>query len=345
MATLRTYPVMSHLRAEPNQYILHYQGGNLVRRGAGLTFWFNRFSAALAELPVEDIETTMMLNERSKDYQDVSIQVTLSYRIEDPLLASKRVNFGIDLASGKWTDKPLSRLANLWFLRAQEPARTLIAGLALTEVLGTGVEVIARRIHDALTADPEIGEMGLRVVTVKINQVAPTPEMEKALQTPTREQIHVKADEAVFSRRALAVENERAIKENELQTEIELAARQEELIRREGDNRLLAVRQEAEAEHERVDAEAKRLLLEADAEAKSRELTAGAEAEAIRAIGEARGDAEARHVEAWNDASAHVVLGLALQKIKGRLDIQNLHITPDMISELMMNLLKRGDAA
>ena len=71
---------------------------------------------------------------------------------------------------------------------------------------------------------------------MRVAAVAPTAEMEKALQQPTREAIQQNADEATFQRRALAVESERAIAENELQNRIELARREEELVAREGAN-------------------------------------------------------------------------------------------------------------
>ena len=48
----------------------------------------------------------------------------------------------------------------------------------------------------------------------RVTGVSPTSELEKALQAPAREKIQQDSDEAVFTRRALAVEKERAIKED-----------------------------------------------------------------------------------------------------------------------------------
>ena len=59
-------------------------------------------------------------------------------------------------------------------------------------------------------------ELGLHLVAVRVADVSPAAEMEKALRQPTREKIQQQADEATFERRALAVEKERAIAENEL---------------------------------------------------------------------------------------------------------------------------------
>ena len=65
---------------------------------------------------------------------------------------------------------------------------------------------------------------------------APEPELERALQTPTREQVQQEADRATYARRALAVEQERAIAENELQNQIELARREQQLVEQQGAN-------------------------------------------------------------------------------------------------------------
>jgi hypothetical protein len=61
MAHITRLAFARHLRAEPNQYILHYRAGDLARRGVGLTYWFYPLSAAVAQVPVEDIETTFVL--------------------------------------------------------------------------------------------------------------------------------------------------------------------------------------------------------------------------------------------------------------------------------------------
>src|ERR1700744_3458992 len=62
--------------------------------------------------------------------------------------------------------------------------------------------------------------VGLEVLGLSILAIRPTPETARALEAETREKIFREADEAVYSRRNAAVEQERAIKENELNTEI-----------------------------------------------------------------------------------------------------------------------------
>jgi len=58
------------------------------------------------------------------------------------------------------------------------------------------------------------------VVNVAILAVRPTPETARALEAEAREAILKAADDAIFVRRNAAVENERAIRESELDTDI-----------------------------------------------------------------------------------------------------------------------------
>ncbi|MBI3965041.1 MAG: band 7 protein [Chloroflexi bacterium] len=341
MATISRFGPIRHLRAEPNQYILHYSGGRITRRGAGSSYWFNPLSAAVAQVPVEDIETTFLLKERSADYQEVAVQCVLVYRCADPEHAAARVNFTISLVSGVWTEQPLERLASFWAQRAQKPARAYLIEVPVVEAVRRGAEVIQAAMEEALRTDPEPEAMGLGIVSVQVLRVTPSSELDKALQTPTRESIQQKADEAVFQRRALAVEKERQIKENELATEIELARRQEQLIRQQSANRLVEVEQSAEAERIRLEAELARQELAATAYARDVLTRATGDAEVRRRLAEADAEAESRRVELWRNAPARVILGLAAQQAAGKIEkIQHLNLSPDLLGAALQQFLR-----
>lgn len=329
MAHIRRFGMLGHLRAEPNQHILHYRKGRLARQGAGLAYWFNPLTAAVAQIPVEDIETTFLLKERTRDLQEVTVQVALTYRCADPQAAASRVNFSLVLTTGAWAENPLERLAGFWSQRTQHPARAYLASVPLTEAIQEGAERIRAAIEEALARDPALGTMGLALVGVQVIRVAPTAELEKALATPTREALQQKADQAVFERRALAVEKERAIKENELATQIELARRQEGLITQQGANLLREAQTKAAADRARV-----------TAEAEAAEVKAMGDAKAIRLLADAKAEGERRRVEVWRDATGRVLIGLALQEFAGKVEsIGHLNITPNLFGDAFRELL------
>ncbi len=340
MSTIHGIGFIKHLRAEPNQFILHYANGKLTKKGVGLAYWFNPLSASIACVPVEDLVTTTILKERTSDFQLVSVQLTLTYRIVDPEKAAMRVNFGISLSTGAWLDTPLEHLAGFWQQRVQEPARNMLARTSLVEALKSAPERIRSLLQVRFHDDGESSDMGLALVSLEIDRVAPSPELDKALQTPARELLQQKADEALFQRRALAVENERAIKENEMQTQIELARREEQLITEQGNNRLLDIRQAAAAEREQVQAELERKRLEADAYARDVEARATGDAQAQAALAEAEAEGEAKRFAVWEGASKKVLLGLALREFAGKIDhIQHLNLSPNVLGDAFHNFL------
>jgi len=342
MATLSRLLAWAHLRAEPNEHILHYRRGKLVKNGRGLAYWFNPLSASVAMVPVEDCETTFVLNERTADFQEVAVQCTLTYRCADPERAAARSNFSISLKSGRWIESPLERLAGLWAQRSRESSRTYLQAVNVDHAMRAGPEVVRAAILEALRADKEVAAMGLAVVTVQVTQIAPAPELQRAIETPTREAIQQKSDEAVFQRRALAVEKERAIKENELATEIELARKQEQLVKQQGANKLLEVRTQAEAEQARVEAELARQALAAQAHSRDTQTRATGDASAKKTLGEADAAVQAKMMEVLKAVSPDVLLALALREMAGKLGkIDHLNITPDLVGEGLQRFFRR----
>jgi regulator of protease activity HflC (stomatin/prohibitin superfamily) len=342
MADVSGFLFWRHLRAEPSQFILHYGNGQLIRKGPGVAYWFLPLSASVAQVPVEDCETTFMLNERSSDLQDLAVQCTIRYRFAQPEKAAARINFTISLRNGRWLEEPLEKLASFWSQRAQQPARAYLTAVPVVEAMRSGAEVIRSSIEKALQSDAEVGAMGLTLVSVQVVRIAPSPELEKAMQTPTREVIQQKADEAVFARRAQAVEKERAIKQNELGTQIELAKREEDLIHQRGANQLRTAEQEAQAERAKAQAAAERLGITAQAYAGEVQTRAAGDAQARRLVAQAEVEAEQHRMAIYKDLPSEVLLSLALREAAAKVQtIQHLNITPDLIGEGLRKLLTK----
>lgn len=342
MPTISNYPWLSHLRAGPSEFIVHYNNGRVARSGRGLAYFFRPLTAAVAMVPVEDRETTFVIRERTADLQEVAVQCTLTYRVADPVAASERFNFTISLRTGTWQEKPLERLENAWGLRARDPARTYLSQVKVTEAVAHGPVAIRERLYQVLAADKEIAAMGLTLVDVVVDAVTPAPEVQKALETPTREAIQQKADGAVFERRAMAVEKERAIKENELATQIELVRRQEDLIKRQGANRVLDVRQSAEAEKAKAEAEIERKNLEAQAYAEQMRTRAAGDAEAQRLLAEAGFKAEELRAALYSRLDPEARRSLALRELATNLPrVNHLNVTPELLGDGIASFLRR----
>lgn len=333
MADIQRYPFVRHLRGAPTVHVRHQRGGRLVREGTGLTFWFRPLSAVLSEVPVDDRELPLLFHARTVDFQDVTVQATVTFRIIDPGIAATRLDFSIDPGTGRWRSSPLEQLGNLVAELAQQPALELLAGQSLPEALAAGVAGVRDRIIAALAEDPRLRDLGVATLGVRVVAIRPEPDVEKALQTPTREEVQQEADRATYERRALAVERERAIAENELQNQIELAVREEQLVTQQGQNQRRQAEETAAAER-----------IAADATAERQRVLAAGQADATRAIGEAEGAAEAAKIAAYREVDPRVLLSLAAREIASALpNVGTLNLTPDLLTTALAGLVRNGE--
>ena len=332
MAEIQRYPIVRHLRAEPSFHILRFRRGKLVASGRGLAFWFRPLNTSVAEIPMDDRELPFLFHGRAKDFQDTTVQGVVTFRVVDAELAAKRVDFALDLGTGATLKQPLDKLAGLLTELAQQFALGYLAQTDLRHALAEGVAEIRERIWHGFREDAALEAMGLEVVAVRVGAVQPVAEVEKALQIPVREAIQQEADQATFRRRAEAVEQERAVQENELQNQIELTRREAKLIDQKGENEKKRVTDEAEAARIGAAAEAERTGIGATAQARS-----------IDVVELAKVKAEKDRMEIYRDFPTERLLGLAAQRLAGKLQkIEHLNLTPDLMGGLLTNLVQAG---
>ncbi|MFF4396206.1 SPFH domain-containing protein [Streptomyces sp. NPDC001480] len=328
-----------HLRGAPTAHIRHHRSGTLAHDGPGLSFWYRSLTAALSEVPVDDRELAMTFHARTADFQDVAVQATVTYRISDPAVAAARMDFSIDPDTGVWRGTPLEQLGTLLTETAQQHALDVLARTPLAAALVDGVTAVRERIAAGLGAEPRLPATGIEVVAVRVVALRPEPEVERALRTPAREQIQQEADRATYERRAVAVERERAIAENELASQIELARREEQLVEQRGTNTRREAEEHAAADAVRAQAEAARTVKLAEAEATRSVRLARAEAEGAREVGAARAETQAAwlRVHAEVDVETlHALTGTRLAENLPRID--SLTVSPDVLTGLLAKL-------
>jgi regulator of protease activity HflC (stomatin/prohibitin superfamily) len=328
MADITRRLFLRQLRGTPTTHITHLVRGRVRHQGTGLTFWFRPITAVLSEVPVDDRELPLLFHARTSDFQDVTVQATVTYRITAPETASTRLDFSIDPITGAWRGTPLDQLAGSLAELAQQPALDLLAGMTVTAAVTEAVTPVRERIGAALVADSRLGEVGVEIVAVRVVAIRPEPELERALQTPTRESVQADADRATYERRALAVERERAIAENELQSKIELARREEQLVAQEGANFRRKAEEKAAADRIRVDSEAAR-----------EQTLAAARAEAHRLVGAAEAESEHAKLAAYASVPQATLYALAARELATQLpEIGQLTVTPDVVTGLLSKL-------
>lgn len=328
MADIRRFPFTRHLRSTPTNYIVHARRGKVVHKGAGIAFYFRPLNAAISEVPVAESELSMLFGARTIDFQEVSVQATVTYRFSDPLVAAGRIDFSIDPYHGRWYGKPMEQVGTRITELAQQYAVEYISTVKLTDVLGKGIPTVREVTVKGLIGDARLAETSVVVIGVRIVSIRPQADVEKALETPVREKVQQDADAASYERRAVAVERERAIAENELQSKIELAAREQQLVQQEGANAQRRATEDAATQLISVTAAAERERIETDARAAS-----------TRALGAANAEAETARLASYADAQPAILTALALDKLAGNLPrIGTVNLTPDVLTQALTQL-------
>lgn len=317
MAQISRYPFVRHLRADATNHVQYFKNGKRIRSGRGLSFWFLAQGASISEVPLDDRELPFLVKGQSADYQDLTVQGGIVWRVRDPEILGQRVDFTIGLANGLPTGLPIDQINNVLAALAGQFTSNHLKQQGVRDLLEQGTAPLQEALRSGFADEPTLSDMGLDLVGISVADLLPSRELARALQAPTFEGLQQQADEATFSRRALAVEKERAIAENELGNKIELATRQQDLIAREDAN----------------------TRAEAEATAAAMNISSAAEATRIRTLDQARVDMERARMDIYADLPPTVLLAMAAQEFAAKLErIDNLTVTPDMLSGLMSQM-------
>jgi regulator of protease activity HflC (stomatin/prohibitin superfamily) len=218
---------IGYMKAAPTTYVMQFEGGKVVREGPGLSFFYWKPSATLVSVPLASADVPFAFNEVTRDFQAVTLQGQLTYRVADPRRLASLLDYSVTPGGRYRSDDP-EQLPDRLVQVAQVRARTVVRSMPLREVLVRADAIEAEVVAGLAAAEP-VKALGVEVMAFSLLSVQPTPEMARALEAEAREGLQRQADEAIYARRNAAVEQERRIKESELATELAVEERQRQI--------------------------------------------------------------------------------------------------------------------
>ncbi len=218
---------IKHIKFDSMTYVLHYKNGRIKNEGRGLSFFYFAPNSSIVAIPLGSNDLPFIFNESTNDYQTVTIQGQISYKIANPKILADVLNFAVDergIYKKNDTEKLNQRIIN----EAQTATSSYIHEIKLKDAIRSA-KIIEEKILEGLKVSNAINLLGIEILGANILAVQATPEMAKALETETREKLQQEADQAIYARRNFAVEQERRIKESELNTEIAIEEKQKQI--------------------------------------------------------------------------------------------------------------------
>jgi len=208
-----------YIKSSPSTYLIQYRDGRIHKEGAGITSLYFAPSTSLVSIPLATQDAPFMFRELTRDFQEVTVQGQASFRVTDPKALAQRMDFTLAADGVAYAADDPQKLPGRLLNAVQVQVRTLIQRESLQDLLTRSAE-IETAVRAGLQGSEALAALGISLVDLAILAIRPTPETTRALEAEVREQILKRADDATYTRRNSAIEQERAIRENELRTEI-----------------------------------------------------------------------------------------------------------------------------
>lgn len=218
---------IKHIKFDSMTYVLHYKNGSIKREGRGLSFFYFAPNSSIVAIPMGSNDLPFIFSETTNDYQSVSIQGQISYKVEHAKALADNLDFTVT-DGGQYKKNDIEKLNQRIINEAQTATASFIHGISLKDAIRSAKKIEAN-ILEGLKVSAAINLLGIEILGASILSIKATPEMARALETETREKLQQEADQAIYERRNFAVEQERKIKESELNTEIAVEEKQKQI--------------------------------------------------------------------------------------------------------------------
>lgn len=330
---------LNFIKADSSTYLVEFRKGQKAREGVGISFYYFGPASTLVAVPVSSKELPFIFQLQSADFQSLNVQGQLTFHISEPDRAMQMLNFTIN-RKGKYVSDDPQSLEDRVLRNVQVLIRDYMQQLGLRQALVSAPGLIDYLKRQLSVSEP-LNKLGVNVLDVAITAVNPSPETAKALEAEVREQLLKESDDAIYIRRLSSIEQEKAVKERELATEVAIQHKQQEIEEARIEARRSIAQKQFQMDQER---------LQADILAEEQRGTF------IQLAGDnqkAQADAAAYGIEqqlkAYQNVNPEILKALTMAKMtpeqliaqafdnltQGENRIGNLNISPDLLQSLL----------
>ena len=207
------------IKFQPSEYVLKYKNGKVVKEGSGLAFYYYVPTTSIVVVPLGSIDEPFIFEGLTFDYQNVTIQGQVTYRIIDQNKVCNLLNYSLNIKGKGYISDDPKKLTQRVINIVKVSTKKHIECLQLRDAIKS-TENIAQTMISEIKKSEEVKLLGIEIFGLSILNILPNKETSRALEAQAREQILKMADDAVYERRNASIEQERRVKENELNTEI-----------------------------------------------------------------------------------------------------------------------------
>ena len=212
----------------PSEHVLKYKDGKIVKEGNGISFMYYVPNTSVVVIPTSSSDIPYVFEELTNDYQTVNVQGQITYRIVDYRRIAEILDYTYDMKNKKYVTEDYKKIPQRLINITKVLTKKSIENMPLRMAIKSS-ESLAKAIRAELKENEEVLELGIEIMGFSILGITPNRETARALEAQAREEILKKADEAIYERRNASIEQERMVKENELNTEIAIEEKKKQI--------------------------------------------------------------------------------------------------------------------
>jgi len=336
---------IKYFKADSSTFVIKTVNGKVRKTGKGLSFFYNVATASIAAVPVNAQEAPFIFKLLTADFQSVTVQGQVTYRVAAPEKMAEMLNYSLKNDGQSYVSEDPLKLSDRVIRIVQSIVQNKVQGTGLRDALKLGQTLVVL-LREQLVGDSPLAVLGITLQDVSISAVQPTPETARALEAEAREALLKEADDAIYDRRKSAVEQERTIKEAELQTELSVQQKEQEIE----ESRIL---NERTIQRGKVETERERLQAEIATETQRKELVV-LNSENSRQQADAEAYAITERMKAFRELPVENLKAMALAKMEPEQlmamafeslaqnagKIGELNISPDLFGQMMKKAVR-----
>src|SRR5688500_15049679 len=164
--------MLSFIKVPPTTYLMQYKHGRIKRESLGLSFIYWAPTSTIVSIPMASADVPFVFQESTADFQSVTIQGSLTYRVADPKRLATLLDFSVDIRSAYYSDDP-RKLPERLIHTLQTLTRAITQRLVLKDALVSSDSIVAEALAE-LKKSEAVSTLGVEILSLSILGIQPT---------------------------------------------------------------------------------------------------------------------------------------------------------------------------
>src|SRR5688572_29555253 len=130
------------IKVQPTTYLMEYRRGKIVREGTGLSFFYYAPTTSLVAVPIASTDTPFIFEETTADFQAVTIQGQVTWRVQEPKRVVALLNYTLESNGRTYVSEDPEKLPERVIHVINVLTRAELQKLALREAIRGSDELV-----------------------------------------------------------------------------------------------------------------------------------------------------------------------------------------------------------